>query len=497
MSSSPESPRFATPAIRLMLMSFAFFPIGITVLFWSLVARALFHNEQSRQQLRRQPGFRSRTVLISGIGTSSGLALARTLYQAGHDVVGADVEDQLLPSNRFSHAIKTFYALPQPVQKHGTSFHAQELIRIMGRENVDMWISCSRNAVQDAEIRTKIECTASRKCRSLQFDVKTAALLSNRASFLEILRSCELPTPEAHRVNTRAAVHRILNGSPGPKKSYTMRKSLDGEPGPIDLTILPRRTVSQTYQHVSRVPVSNETPFVLEEIVDGDRYYTRALIVQDEVQGFVACTVQGSGPNAGVAALASDSIISQAMLQYQTQLVSRMSRNLTGFLGLSFTATEHITEKGIEKLLYATECQLSPDGIGLPLYRAGAPLADRLMDTLAPRQVNGVDPREKHDETVVYAQPGSRIFWVGKDAVLMLLEPLSSFLRFKTDLRSLLRSSFEFADRLAFWEDATFAWWDPMPWWWAYQVYWPTRLLRILLEGRTLSYVDLDLLTMH
>ena len=497
MSPSPESSRAAAPTVRLILLSFAFFPVGITVLFCSFIAQALFHQEKTRRLHQRRPGFKSRTVLISGIGTSSGLALARTLYQAGHNVIGADFQHDILPPNRFSRAVKTFYPLPQPVKRHGSSFYAQELIRIMGRESVDIWISCSSNVIQDAETRRMIECSASRKCKNLQYDAETAALLSKRASFMEMLRSCDLPTPEAHRVSTRAAVHRILNGSPGPKKSYTMRKSLDGEAGPINLTVLPRRTLSQTYQHVSQVPVSGETPFLLEEVVVGDRYQTQALIVQDEVRGFVACSIQGKGANAGVVALANDSIISQAMLRYQTQLVSRLSRNLSGFLGLSFTVTERITEKGFEKLLYATESHLHPDGVGLALYRAGIGLADRLVGTLAPMQVNGVDPREKHDSKVLYAQPGSQTYWIGRDVVMMILEPTYAFLRLKIGLQSLLRSYLEFADRLAFWQDATFEWWDPLPWWWAYQVYWPTRFLRSFLEGRTFGQVDLDLLTLR
>ena len=487
--------RDALTALSLTLISFFFVPLGAFILAWSFFTRSFQQEEVARRRCRQQPGFKPRVVLVSGFGTTSGLALARSLYQAGHTPIGADWESEIETCNRFSYAIRAFYTLPRPTEKNGPAWYAQELIRIIGRENVDLWISCSGDVAQDAKARRVIECTSNRKFRSLQFDAETVELFSHKDSFLAYLPSVGLPAAETHRVNNRASVHRILNGSNGGSKKYTLRNSAGDHLRPSDVTLLPRRTLSQTYQTVSQVPVTTETPFLLEEVITGATYRTQALVVRDEIRAFAASP--DFDKTARITALPGDATLNQAMLRYANQLLARTGRGLSGFLGMTFTVKERVTEKGIEQLLYASECHLHPDAAGLGLYCAGAELGQRIVEALPPTQVNGVGASGTHEAPVLYPVPHAKYYNFGHEVLTMVLRPLRALLGLEMGVTAFVKSALAFAECVVRGQDASFEWWDPLPWWSAYQLYWPLRLVKSVLDQKPLSKTDMGLLEMH
>ena len=485
--------RWTLSNATLILLSLLFVPIGATILCYSFAARAFSHEKAARQRLRKQSDFRPRKILITGFGTTTGLVLARNLYRAGHAVVGADWESDIPLASRFSRAIESFYALPSVTKDNGAAYYAQELIRIIGRESVDMWISCRDDALGDARARKVVECS-NRKCVAFHFSSDSATLLSDQTSFLTHLRSIDLPAPEIHPVSSRAAVHGVLNGSRRHKKTYTLRKSLESHAGPLNGAVLPRRTVSQTYQHVSEISVSQENPFLLEEVVTGDQYRTLAMVVRNEVKAFTACPVQDGMT---ICALADESTLGQSMQRYTQTLVSKTGQNLSGFLGLTFSVTNRATEKGTERLLYASHCRLHPDATGIPLFCGPVQLSQRLLDIFTPVQVNGISSDERIEPDVFHAPSQVQYYWTANDLVTKVLKPLAAFARLEISVASLLRGWLEFLERLAFWHDPMFEWWDPVPWWWTCQVYWPLRLIKALSKEPNLRSIDLDLLEMR
>ena len=489
--SSPSRLRDDLSTLVSLFISIAFIPLGLSVLAWSSLTRAAHHHDIARRRVASQPGLKPRVVLVTGVGSTTGLALARSLFEAGHTVIGADFADT---GNRLSKAIQSFYTLPTPSKRDGLAYYAQELIRIIGREDVDLWISCSRNVKQDAEARKVVAITSSRKCRLLQFDSETIDLLSNKDSFLDFLRSVDLPTPETHRVSTRASVHRILNASNGTSRTYCLKKA-SGALVPADTTLLPRRTLSQTYQHVSQIPVSQEAPFLLEEVITGEQYHTQALVMHSEIRAFAASPI--SDDPYAVESIPGTSAVSQAMLRYTHLLISRTNRDLSGFLGLAFTVKKRVTEKGVEKSLYATECRLCPDTPGIPLFAAGASFGQLVLEGLPTGQVNGVSFAESHAGSVLLPLPGSHYHATRHDFWTLVLLPLLSLLKLHMGVRAFLLSLLAFAQRLILWKDALFEWWDPMPWWWAYQVEWPAKLAHGVCHGHVWKLYNSRYVTMQ
>lgn len=119
---------------------------AITILGWIF---SRFTNLASDMKKHRQwrkmssPGSR-KTVLVTGVGMSKGLAIARAFYRAGHNVIGADFEPYGVPvCGRFSTALRKFYRLQKPGGSTGASLYVRGLLDIILHEKIDLWISCS------------------------------------------------------------------------------------------------------------------------------------------------------------------------------------------------------------------------------------------------------------------------------------------------------------------------------------------------------------------
>src|SRR4051794_7853924 len=80
--------------IVLIAISLVFLPLDTFILGFSYLLNHIFHNksEESRRNARSKPGFQPRTILVTGVGMTKGLVLARSFYEAGHKVLGADFE---------------------------------------------------------------------------------------------------------------------------------------------------------------------------------------------------------------------------------------------------------------------------------------------------------------------------------------------------------------------------------------------------------------------
>ena len=179
----------------LLLLSLAFLPLDTFILFSSYALQPFVteHITRQRQRIRRSRSFYPKTVLVTGVGMAKGLTLARTFHQAGHRVIGADFEPNRVPVNgRFSRALSSFYALTKPDDKEGSAYYIQDLLSVVRREKVDLWVSCSgvASAVEDGQAKEVVE--RHTPCRAIQFDVKTTATLHEKHSFIQHTKSLGL-----------------------------------------------------------------------------------------------------------------------------------------------------------------------------------------------------------------------------------------------------------------------------------------------------------------
>ena len=347
--------------VSLIILSLLFLPLCTSLLLASYLARPFLSNESStRKRVRRSvngrnPDFHPKTILVTGVGMTKGLFLARTFYTAGHNVIGADFEPNGIPvCGRFSKSLRKFYSLPKPDEKAGAAYYIDAMLRIVRKEKVDLWVSCSgvASAVEDGQAKEVLERRSDVRC--IQFDVLTTQMLHEKDTFIAQTERLGLPTPETHNVTSRAAVHKVLHESPKTKKQYIMKSVGMDDASRGNMTLLPRRTVSETYSHVSAIPISERKPWVLQQFIKGKEYCTHALIVNNEVKVFVAC------PSLELLmhyeALSSDSALSRAMLRFTEEFVKRTDTNMTGHLSFDFLVDEAISEKGAHLTLLPIEC---------------------------------------------------------------------------------------------------------------------------------------------
>lgn len=434
---------------------------------------------------------------------SKGLALARSFYLAGHNVIGADCEPYGVPvCGRFSLSLQKFYAVPKPNANDGSAYYINALLRLVQRERVDLWVSCSgvANAVEDGQAKEVLERRSDCKC--IQFDVTTTQMLHEKDTFIAETLRLGLPVPETHNVTSRAAVHKVLHESPRTKKRYIMKSVGMDDASRGDMTVLPRRTLSQTYDHLSRVPIAKDKPWVLQEFVKGKEYCTHALIIDDKVKVFVACP--SSELLMHYEALPSDSALSKAMLRFTEEFVKRSGRDMTGHLSFDFLIEEKFTEKGAEMGLVPIECNPRAHTAVVLFEGMEREMADAYLGALKPDgprmlvqrpNINGYtngESDETHEEVPVTPDDPAKHYWIGHDLVELVIYPLLQLLLRQIALKTYLQGCGIFLEHLVLWRDGTYELWDPLPAWWLYQIYWPGQFLACILQRRKWSRINVS-----
>ncbi|KAL8995400.1 MAG: hypothetical protein Q9188_006825 [Gyalolechia gomerana] len=351
---SPWRLHFAQNAI-LILTSVFFLPITSVIILSSYALGLFFAQDvpRKRKRIRSSPTFEPQTILVTGVGMTKGLALARLFYEAGHDVIGADFEPYgVRACGRYSKSVQRFYRLPKPTIDGGPALYINTLLRVVRREKVDLWVSCSgvASAVEDGQAKEVIERRSS--CRAIQFDVATTSMLHEKDTFIQETERLGLHVPETHNVTSRDAIHKVLHGTK--KKQYIMKSVGMDDAVRGNMTLLPRRTLSQTYDHVSRIPISDQKPWVLQQFIEGKEYCTHSLVIEGQVKAFVACPSQELLMH--YEALPADSALNRAMLAFTREFVERSGRNMTGHLSFDLLVDENASEKGAELVLNPIEC---------------------------------------------------------------------------------------------------------------------------------------------
>ena len=478
--------------VALILISLFFLPLSTFLLFASFVLGGFFsqHATQCRRQIRASPTFRPRTVLVTGVGMTKGLTLARMFYEAGYNVIGADFEPHGVPaSGRFSRALKKFYRLPKPNDEDGAVLYIHALLRIVRREKVDLWVSCSgvASAVEDGQAKEVIERRSD--CKAIQYDPATTKILHEKDTFIEQTKKLGLPVPETHNVTSRGAVHKVLHGTK--KKKYIMKSVGIDDAVRGDMTLLPRRSLSETYNHISRIPISDIKPWVLQQFIKGKEYCTHALVVRGSVRAFVACP--SSELLMHYEALSPDSALSQAMLSFTKEFARRSGEGFTGHLSFDFLVEEVPSEKGIEVVLNPIECNPRAH-TALALFNGqGREMADAYANWLSERMVNGNTHESAVDEEhIVTPREPNKYYWIGHDLVTLVFLPFLNLLLRSITLRELVRNFLTFLNHLIFWKDGTFEIWDPLPAWWLYHVYWPGQFLACILQKKKWSRINVS-----
>ncbi|EFQ30728.1 hypothetical protein CGRA01v4_12769 [Colletotrichum graminicola] len=493
--------------LTLIALSLAFLPFNTALLFTCYAWQRLRPGRASEgapSTADWPPSQHRKTILVTGVGMTKGLVLARLFHKAGHRVVGADFSPYACGSR--SRALSAYHVLQKPGRGSSDSY-LDSVLSIVGREKVDLWVSCSGvgSAVEDGIVKEVLEARTS--CRAVQFNVATTRILHEKDSFMDHTRETGLHVPESYLVTSRNGMIAALEGAAGlsynldreaakPNKERKPRfiaKSVGvNDRGRGDMTLLPLPTEKLTYDHVYRLEwlgLSDKEPWLLQEFVDGHEFCTHSLVVRGEVRAFVAC--RSAELLMHYVALPPDSSLSRAMLEFTRKQAASFGEGFTGHLSFDFMVTN--TDVAMAKMsepeqlvLYPIECNPRAH-TAVALFGDTPDLVGQYLAVL-----HDDESSDRSETDVVTPRKPAKYYWIGHDLFTLFLLPTVRLLLFQMSLAAYSRSVWAFAEHLLFWKDGTFELWDPLPAWWLYHVYWPMMFWDCIVSRRSWSRINVS-----
>lgn len=456
-----------------IVVSFIFLPLDNAILLATYFVGHLALPRSAancrRQSVLRDVRFQPRTILVTGIDSPHGLAVARCWYYEGHRVIGADVTDLPVRSGEsMSKTLAAFYGVVK-------SQYVSQLLDIIHREKADMWIPCSEqvDAMDEAVAKQVIE--GRTDCRCIQLDPELASRFGTPESFRQFLVEKGLPTVENHQVQSRDSVHKILNRSPS--KAYQMRRLNPAEGNKV--LALPKRTLSLTYSEVSEIQISKDNPWILQQQTRLGEFVAELLVVRGYVK---TIKIRPGDQQSEWGASRLDQGLAIAIHRLMDRFAMKGGPRMTGHLSVHLMVDEEFDANSVRHVLHIAGCNQDAAAAKTLLQDASPALASGYLAVLSP-QVNKV-PGELDE--VAYGNAKTTI--AGKSCGEMNWD--SAVLKHVPSLPSIIRQLdglFLEAPRLPFWKNARFSYLDPLPWWWHAHVYAPFREICIILDRESLK----------
>ncbi|MEJ2865207.1 ATP-grasp enzyme [Actinomycetospora flava] len=382
-----------------------------------------------------------RTVLVSGGKMTKALALARAFHAAGHRVVLVESAKYRLTGHRFSRAVAAFHVVPEP----GAPGYVEALRDVVVAEGVDVWVPvCSPAASRyDALAKPVI----AEFCEVLHPDPQVLRLLDDKDRFAEAADTLGLPVPDTHRVTAPQQVEEFdFDAHPGP----WILKSVPYDPvARLDLTTLPRPTATATAELARAKPMSDDAPWILQELVPGQEYCTHATVRNGRVQVWACCESSAFQLNYAM-------VDKPEIEEWVRRFVGAL--RVTGQVSFDFIETE-------DGRLVALECNPRTHSAITMFHRDGAALARAYLD-----DVDGPPLTPSADSRPTY--------WLYQELWRMVSRPSTVPERLRV-----LRDG----------TDAVFDRDDPLPFLLLHHLQIPSLLLRSLVTGRPWIRVDVNI----
>jgi hypothetical protein len=436
---------------------------------------------------KSSPTFQPKTILVTGVGMSKGLTIARTFYRAGHKVIGADFEPYYIPvCGRFSRSLFRFYRVSKP--KSGLAEarrYIQDLVYIVKKEKVELWISCSgvASAIEDGEAKETIEKLTN--CKAVQFCVDITSTLHDKDTFIENTKRLGLNVPETYPVKSETEALSVLfprneedrkNGRKYIMKSMGMDDSIRA-----DMTLLPLSSKSSTIQHISALKPSPSRPFVLQQFISGPEYCTHSIAIRGRIVAFTAC--RSSELLMHYRAMDPESALFKAFLKYTEMYAKGMGNVFTGHFSMDFLVDEDgmgegegAPVEGLMRRIWPIECNPRAHTAAILFGDRSEEVAEAYLSLLLE------DDGNESRDIVMPGSDAPEYYWIGHDLVTRVLLPILYFLQGKAGGGEVIGKWMEFVNHVRFWKDGTHEIWDPWPIWWLYVIYWPGMFWVSILE---------------
>ena len=468
----------------LIISSLLFLPLSTLVLVVSYAFSTVFRRRTRAfpQQAWKAPNVRPRTILVTGVGMTKGLCLARMFYQAGHNVIGADFSD--FSCGKHSIALEKYYCLQKPSASTESTLYFQGLIDIIVENDVELWVSCSgvASAVEDGQAMEIIE--ARTDCKAIQFNVKDTQILHEKHTFIEHTVRIGLTVPETHTITSQAQAEKILNNAT-PERHFLMKPVGMLDAARSDMTLLPMRSTQATENYLCQHEISDKSQWILQQYISGFEYCTHALVIRGIVKAFVSC--RSADILMHYEALPAQSPLHRKMLNFTKLYAKHGGKTFTGHLSFDFMVEQDELNDLETATIYPIECN--------PRAHTAVALFGDDASSLVDAYMSIFESDEKQTSKgleLVIPQAPKKYYWIGHDLFELVLIPTLSLLSFRISLSDLCACLRTFCAHLLFWKDGTYETWDPLPWWWLYHVYWPFQFWLSLAGGKKWSRMNVS-----
>ncbi|KAL2817130.1 hypothetical protein BJX63DRAFT_117179 [Aspergillus granulosus] len=459
-------------------LSLVLLPLDNTILFLAVILSYLSSwfprpGSRNRQQILQDERFYPKTILVTGIDTPYGLRVARCCYFEGHRVIGANITNSPVTSGEgMSRAVSAYYRLRK-------ARYVSNLLNVVQREKVDIWIPCSQDAsaADDAIAKQAIERRTGCKCITLD-----SGLLSQwrpQESFRKYLEENSLPVVENHQVHSRDSIHRILHRSP--TKVYHIRKTAAALRQDT-VIVLPKRTLSSTYTQVSEIQVSKDSPWVMQQQPRLGEFIAELLLISGLVG---AITIRPANQVSDWGCSPLNEGLATAIHKLMERFAFTGGPQATGHLSVRLMVDEELNMNYVRYAVHITGCT-----------QGAAAITHLLQETPAHTLVSGylaaLSEYNAGSNTSPEALPSHLRTSISKKQYQRpsLYQILKSY-----DVRRVLPALYPVAQKIdwaleeadkvvAFWRNWRFSMDDPLPWWWHNHVFQPLRGLSLILDSK-------------
>jgi predicted ATP-grasp superfamily ATP-dependent carboligase len=262
-----------------LLLLLLFLPINA-----ALVLISLFLSAVSRPfQLPPHVTENTKNILISGGKMTKALQLARSFHAAGHKVVLIETHKYWLSGHQFSRAVSGFYTVPAP--QYDLEVYTQALLDIIKKENIDVYIPVTSpvGSYYDSLAKPAL----SEYCEVFHFDTDITQMLDDKFDFSEKARSLGLSVPKSFKITHPDQV--INFDFSQETRKYIIKSIPYNSVCRLNLTKLPCKTPEETAAFVRSLPISEETPWIMQEFIPGKEFCTHSTVRDGELKLHCCC----------------------------------------------------------------------------------------------------------------------------------------------------------------------------------------------------------------